>query len=238
MFQPEPSLIVQPDGAFTLLVKALVPNSCYVSGTLKPGIPPGTVIIPEARPFIFEIVHHKGLCAQFVHHISASIPDIKPDSGHNSIIVFSVLEGRVVGSANLSFPPAIGATAGVSPGSIIPDTVSATVFSGIVGPATLRVTALVATPTPGYTATLAPAQPQGINPRILLLRLTLRPPAGPVIQIPSTTLATYEITPYSGHYSDVSIINGTQVVTVPVIVIFSAFDPVKKHEFSTRVGNG
>jgi hypothetical protein len=100
---------------------------------------------------------------------------------------------------------------------------------------------LVATPTPGYKAELEPLKPQGFNPVILLLRLKLTPPSGPVIQIPSTVPGRYEIKPYKGHFRAVTILNGSQIVTVPVIVIFSVFDPKAKHEFSTsgnELGNG
>ena len=242
MFQPEISLVPQGDGTFTLVVKALVPNSCYVAGPLKPGPPPGSVVIPEVLPFTFEIIHRGGICAQYVHYVSTSVSGLRPDAGHRSAIVFAVVDGHVTGHAAVSFPPAdqVRALAGGGPphGSIIPESVSATVFSGLVGPAEFRVVCLVATPTPGYKAALAPAKPQGINPSILLMTLTLTPPSGPVIQIPSTALALYEVKPYSGKYTDVTILNGPQSVTVPVIVIFSAFDPTKKYQFSTFVGNG
>jgi hypothetical protein len=238
MFQPELTLIPQVDGTFTLLVRALVPTSCYIAGQLTEGFPPGMSGIPEARPYTFEIKHVGGIfCLEYVHYVSAAVQGIKPDPGHNYIAVFSSLNGRVVGEATISLPD-VEKLRGVlqaapAAGAIIPGTVHATVFSSIIGPQTLRVTALVATPTPGYKADLIKATPQGINPTILLLQLRLTPPTGPVIQIPSTVLAEYEDKPYTGDFSDVTILNGAQIVTVPIIVILSLADPKARRNFST-----
>ena len=46
------------------------------------------------------------------------------------------------------------------------------------GPATLHVTATFSCPTPGYDLRLERQEPQGINPRDLLLRLTETKPTG------------------------------------------------------------
>jgi hypothetical protein len=62
------------------------------------------------------------------------------------------------------------------------------------GPATLRVTGVCTMPTPGYTLTLRRAEPQGINPNILLLNLTVEPPTGMVAQVLTPTEVVYEET--------------------------------------------
>jgi hypothetical protein len=49
-------------------------------------------------------------------------------------------------------------------------------------------------PTPGYTLTLTRAEPQGINPAILLLNLTTEAPTGMVAQVLSPTEVVYEET--------------------------------------------
>jgi len=241
MFQPELTLIPEPGGTYALIVRALVPSSCYTAGSLKPR----PIAIPEVLSFTFEIIHHRGiLCLEYVHYVFASISGLKPE-GHVAVVVTSEVDGHAAGEASVVFPSVETLkefATGTSPGHIIPGTVEAVVFSGLAGPpATLLVTALVGTPTPGYHAKLEPAIPQGINPAILLLRLVLTPPTGPVIQMPSTVLARYADTPYKGHYQAVTILNGSQIVTVPIRVIFSLFDPKAKHEFSTsgnRVNNG
>jgi len=236
MFQPELSLIPQADGSFTLLVKALVPTSCYTAGPITKRS--NGILIPEAVAFNFEIVHRPGICLQYVHYITAALSGLRPDDGHNLLVVFSVVDGKEVGHAAVSFPKleALKSVATKSaPGcSIVPDSVSAVVTSGLVGPAELTVSCLVATPTPGYEARLVRATPRGFNPAILLLNLEIEPPTTPQPEVLSTTPAHYEDKPYQGHYSDVTVLNGSQSVTVPVLVIFSAFEARGNYDFSAR----
>ena len=59
------------------------------------------------------------------------------------------------------------------------------------GPSRLRVTGKCLFPTHGYKVTLKEAVPQGINPRILLLRKTVTPPTGPVILTPQIVNVTF-----------------------------------------------
>lgn len=74
------------------------------------------------------------------------------------------------------------------------------------GPARLRVTGTVETPTPGYTVTLCKASPQGINPKILLLTLERRPPTGIVAQV---------ITVVPVEYGEETDVKYTQVTILP-----------------------
>ncbi|MDR7276585.1 hypothetical protein [Catenuloplanes atrovinosus] len=60
------------------------------------------------------------------------------------------------------------------------------------GPFTLRVTGRLQLPTPGYTVTLTRTEPQGINPRDLLLDLTIEPPKGPVAQVVTEVEVVYK----------------------------------------------
>lgn len=237
-FQPEPTLIPQSDGTYTLLVRTAVPSACYTPGPIEAGSPPDRVQIPELSPYTFEITHQHGICTPQLHYISASKTGLRPSDGHTALVIFTMVDGKVAGYVTVRFPPAGEAAIaqGNPAGWIVPDSVSATVFSGILGPAVLRVTALVSTPTPGYQAALVPAEPQGINPNILLLNLQLTPPQGQVIQMPSTVLASYEDEHYRGHYSDVTLANGSQHITVPVIVMLSALGSGSGYEFSTYAG--
>lgn len=54
-------------------------------------------------------------------------------------------------------------------------------------PPTLRVTGKVTVPTTGFTATLTPAEPQGINPSIYLFNLTVYPPETDEVIRPTVT---------------------------------------------------
>jgi hypothetical protein len=60
------------------------------------------------------------------------------------------------------------------------------------GPSTIHVTGTCIFPRRGYKASLKPAEPQGINPAILMLRLTITKPTGPGIQIPQTVQIRYK----------------------------------------------
>jgi len=56
----------------------------------------------------------------------------------------------------------------------------------------LRVRGLCTMPTPGYRLTLTRAEPQGINPEILLLELQVERPDGFVAQVLTPTPVEYE----------------------------------------------
>jgi hypothetical protein len=71
-------------------------------------------------------------------------------------------------------------------------------------PARLNVSGECTMPTPGFTITLKPAEPQGINPSILILEKTVTPPTGIEPQHVVTQPATYhELTDV--HYTHVMI---------------------------------
>jgi len=84
-------------------------------------------------------------------------------------------------------------------------------------PSRLRVTGRCTFPTPGYKVTLKEAVPQGINPRILLLRKTVTPPKGIVIQIPQTVEVTFTRKTKT-EYTHVTIL--PEVVTIKVKQVF------------------
>jgi hypothetical protein len=60
------------------------------------------------------------------------------------------------------------------------------------GPATLRVRGECEFPTAGFRVTLRRHEPQGINPRVLLLDKVVRPPTGPVAQVVTRVEVRYE----------------------------------------------
>ena len=59
------------------------------------------------------------------------------------------------------------------------------------GPSVLRVTGKCIFPKHGYKVTLKEAVPQGINPAILLLKKTVKPPTGIVIPTPQVVNVTF-----------------------------------------------
>jgi hypothetical protein len=59
-------------------------------------------------------------------------------------------------------------------------------------PHTLRVEGMPHMPSPGHTPVLTRAEPQGFNPRILVLTLTAMPPARPSSPAVTPVVARYE----------------------------------------------
>jgi hypothetical protein len=226
MFDTRAVLISGSNKHFDLVVYVQVPTTCYHAGALKRGLPPGMVGIPEIEYYNLTIEHDDhGLCGQVVHDISATQPDVTLPAGKYAFGVLVLLDGSVVGTATVR-PPADNLAdfkRSLKPASggetIVPSSVSATVIGGIIGPPRLEVSCLAITPTPGYAAELRPMKPQGFNPAILMLQLVLTPPNGPVIEVISSVVAHYTQLNYKGHYTDVSIVFGHQVVTVPVHII-------------------
>ena len=84
------------------------------------------------------------------------------------------------------------------------------------GPPTLYVTGECRFPTHGYKVTLKPAVPQGINPRILLLRKIVTPPSGPVILIPQTVPVNYKQRTKT-NYTHVTILPDNVTIKVQIV---------------------
>lgn len=81
---------------------------------------------------------------------------------------------------------------------------------------TLTVTGRCRFPTSGYKVRLEEAVPQGINPRILLLRKIVTPPRGIVLPVVTTVNVRFTLRT-SFKYTDVTIL--PEVVTVKVQVV-------------------
>jgi hypothetical protein len=69
----------------------------------------------------------------------------------------------------------------------------------------LLVTGDVTEPTTSWTVKLERAEPQGINPRILLLKLVEQPPTGLAGDVVTTHHVRYEEAPPKGSYDQVTI---------------------------------
>jgi hypothetical protein len=87
------------------------------------------------------------------------------------------------------------------------------------GPHRLHVRAIVEVPTPGYTAKLVKAVPQGINPAILLLKVVTTKLPGIWPQVVVDTLAAYDDNKYKGNYKQVTVLYGNQSKTVRVQIV-------------------
>ncbi len=70
----------------------------------------------------------------------------------------------------------------------------------------LHVTGKCQFPTAGYKVELRRQEPQGINPRILLLEKIVHPPTGPVAQVVTVVRVTYSEKAAAGQFSQVTIL--------------------------------
>ena len=80
----------------------------------------------------------------------------------------------------------------------------------------LIVTGDIEVPTAGWKATLVRTEPQGINPDILLLDVRAEKPDGHVIQVTQIISLRYEESPPKANYSQVTVFDGKDSVTVEV----------------------
>ncbi|HXC54602.1 MAG TPA: hypothetical protein VNU97_04860 [Rhizomicrobium sp.] len=99
---------------------------------------------------------------------------------------------------------------------VLKNTAHAWVNSMPPGKPKLMVIVAVTTPTTGWTVKLVRANPQGINPAILLLRIDATPPKGRAGQMVTRHELRYEESPPKGKYTEATIIGGTPGVTVKV----------------------
>jgi len=82
-----------------------------------------------------------------------------------------------------------------------------------------RVHARIEAPTPGFTAFLTKAVPQGINPAILILDVVLAKRPGTVIQVVTEIDADYEDKNYKGRYRQVTVRYGKVSKTAKVEIV-------------------
>ncbi|MEJ0074948.1 MAG: hypothetical protein WDO17_05805 [Alphaproteobacteria bacterium] len=87
------------------------------------------------------------------------------------------------------------------------------------GPFRFRVHARIEAPTPGFTAFLVKAVPQGINPAILILDVVLVKKPGTVIQVVTEIDADYADKNYKGKYSQVTVRYGKVTKTAKVEIV-------------------
>jgi hypothetical protein len=87
------------------------------------------------------------------------------------------------------------------------------------GPFRFRVHARIEVPTPGFTAFLQKAAPQGKNPAILILDVVLAEKPGTVIQVVTGIDAGYEDNNYKGRYTQVTVRYGKVSKTAMVEIV-------------------
>ena len=87
------------------------------------------------------------------------------------------------------------------------------------GPAHFYVVATVQVPSPGYTASLKKAVPQGINPAILLLNVVTKRKLGIWPPVVTDVDARYDDRNYKGKYKQVTVLYGRESTTARVQIV-------------------
>jgi hypothetical protein len=201
MFQPNLTLSREPDGEFTLDAVTITPNSCYSAGRAKPGVPPNVRITPETFSVLLPLRARSGPCLMALRPVRHQLRNLNLQ-GKTSVLAFAMLDGKVVGSSSVP----VGAASSTCPKN--PVTVDTSDWYAWVdkmppGPASFHVTGTVHLPTPGYTASLELASPQGINPSDLILDLHVKPLPGIWPQVITPVTVRYDQSQSSGSYETV-----------------------------------
>ncbi|HUQ05665.1 MAG TPA: hypothetical protein VM261_24345 [Kofleriaceae bacterium] len=227
MFQPEATLTPLRRDQYALRVITPVPNHCYVAGAVKMG-PPATVrITADVVPVRVVLKMRRGGCGQAIGQVRHTHKPIRLGgrTGKTKVLVFAMLDGKVVGSTSVDMPappapptpPPPPPPPTPTPGAISVKTsdVHAWINRMPPGPASFIVTGTVELPSPGYDVKLVAATPQGFNPKELILDLVVTPRKGVFPQVVTSVTVRFEKASYAGNYTGVLVRepdgDGTQV---------------------------
>lgn len=178
MFEPDLVLTREPDGQYTLHAVTATPNSCHGAGCAERGIPPTVRLMPEAESVLLHITHHGGHCLQMTKLVRHHLSDLElgPSHGKTTLVAFAMIGDRVVGSASLDVSNLGAVTPGSGKDRLMPiDTSEWYAWLSLMppGPMSFHVSGVVTVGNPGYEVSLVPAEPQGINPKEIILDLVL-----------------------------------------------------------------
>ena len=173
IFQPNLELVVEPDGEYTLNAVTIAPSSGYSAGRAHPGVPPNIRLFPEAFPVILPIRTRRGRALQVLTPVRHHLRNLKLGAklAKTSVVAFAMIGDHIVGKSSV-----LVSSAHHGPKTVTVDTSDWYAWLNKMppGPPSFHVSGIVHTPTPGYTVSLEPARPQGINPRELILQLNVK----------------------------------------------------------------
>lgn len=205
MFQPQLTLLREPDGEFTLVATTPTPSSCYAAGRAVHEVPPNVRLLPEVFSVLLHLRARTGPCLMFVKPVHHRLRHLKlgTDHGKTSVTAFTLLDGRILGSASIPVPASGGSLPSKNPVPVDTADWYAWVNRMPPGPASFHVTGTVVLPSPGYEVALRVAAPQGINPSQLLLSLEVKAKPGFWPQVITTQTVRFELPSYTGTYQSV-----------------------------------
>jgi hypothetical protein len=102
MFNPQLSLVQEPDGEYTVQALTICPNSCYRAGGVIKGAPSGVVVTPETHAFQLLLRYRGPICLQVLTPVEHDIQNLRFGDGKSSVTCFAVLDGKVLGAATAS----------------------------------------------------------------------------------------------------------------------------------------
>lgn len=213
LFEPQIVLRKEPDGEYTLHTVTVTPNSCYAAGSAEAAPPPTVRLLPEVQPVLLHIKHRNGRCLQVPKAVRHCIQDLRlgAAAGKTTLMVFAMVGEAIVGSSSIDVSDLGRIDVGDGKDKPTPIDTSdwfAWVNAMPPGPPSLHVTGIVTAPNPGYEARLAPASPQGINPRDLILNVSLTRKPGVWPQVVTQIPVRYDVEEYKDNYD-------TVLVTLP-----------------------
>lgn len=171
MFEPQLTLVQEPDGEYTLHALTITPSSCYSAGLAQLAPPPDVLVLPEVQPIMLRLRARRGPCLHVLTPVRHRVRNLRlgPQHGKTRISAFVMLHDTIVGSASARVDG--GTSSGPTP--IQTSDWYAWLDRLPPGPGSFHVTGTVIAPHPGYTARLVRAVPQGIHPADLLLDLVV-----------------------------------------------------------------
>lgn len=203
-FAPQLTLIVEPDGEYTLDAVTITPNSCYSAGRVVRQPPPTVRLVPEVFAIQLHLRTRKGPCMMALRPVRHWAKNLNLQ-GKTSVMAFVMIDDRVLGSASISVPSACTTTPTKNPATVDTSDWYAWVNKMPPGPASMHVTGVVQLPTPGFDVSLVPASPQGINPADLILDLVIQPRKGTWPDVITPASVRFDLSSYSGSFKTVLI---------------------------------
>lgn len=179
-FQPHLTLLAEPDGEFTLHATTLVPSQSFAAAGVRPNAVPSNIrILPEAFPLLLMLRQLRADTFSRPALRTHRISDLNL-KGKTSVLAFVCLEGNpiehVLGSASI---PVLALTPTTKASGLLSSEDWTCWVQTEPQGRVLHVAGVVFTATPAFKVSLELTQPQGINPRELLLDLHVDPLAGP-----------------------------------------------------------
>ncbi len=203
MFQPNLRLSREPDGELTIDAVTFTPTSAYSAGRARAEVPPSVRTTPETLTVLLQLKVRKGPALMVLRPVRHRLRH-QPIDGKTRVLAFAMVGDHIVGSASLAITHLID-TCPTQAIAVDTSDWNAWMSQMPPGPGSLHVTGTVHLPSPGYTATLEPAAPQGINPTDLLLDLVVTPRPGNWPEVITPTSVRFDQEPAALGYKSVLI---------------------------------